>query len=605
MINKLKAFGIENKWRILGILLIFLCTYVVGLQKIELPGIYFDAVYPDYIAAVGAFPEVDNFTQITQHAGLPLLGNFYHGTLTAAVQFLVLKCVGQASVYTLRLTNLFYIAVIGSILFIFTQKISKKYIVPLICALLCVTSQNAIAFSRTQYYIMLPGVVFFLLSICVLLSTLMSDEKCDESKLLLSGIFQGVAFYGYFSFLFLAPASIVMIFFKMKPGQKLMSVVIYSWGILLGSILYFFAYYDSLLVNILGISNGTKVLLIAGCMLILLFFLLPVLVMVVPKYKSYRKRIVKIYLALGSIAIALGIVVILGIVFLLPEKLAGVFSLLSLSQTRNDGSRLTLFWTILYQLLSNDCSQRVIFREYIDDLGGIYVFLCTIITVIALGCYCIRGRRKEQNICGKYLLCKYSYLFGFYICSLPIVTGMQPQHFVVMYFVMFLMISFGMLYISTYLNKYISGVIAIIFLILGAGTNIYNNQLFIEMLDQTGGRGRYSIAYNEFAYSAYADEHKSDKVYVFPEWGFNANFIYLTSNTCKTVRDADIDVTELQKKLNSGLTVVIAASDENMVQELKKQLNYETEQKVQWTSVEGTQDFISVEISSAGANKHE
>ena len=137
------------------------------------------------------------------------------------------------------------------------------------------------------------------------------------------------------------------------------------------------------------------------------------------------------------------------------------------------------------------------------------------------------------------------------------------------------------------------------------GTNIYNNQLFIEMLDQTGGRGRYSIAYNEFAYSAYADEHKSDKVYVFPEWGFNANFIYLTSNTCKTVRDADIDVTELQKKLNSGLTVVIAASDENIVQELKKQLNYETEQKVQWTSVEGTQDFISVEISSAGANKHE
>lgn len=115
--NRMYKSLLQYKWYLTGAVLIFLFTYIVGVQNVELPGVYFDAVYPDYLAAIGAFPEVDNFTQITQHTGLPLLGNFYHGTLTAAVQFVVLKCFGQASVYTLRLTNMFYIAIIGTVYF--------------------------------------------------------------------------------------------------------------------------------------------------------------------------------------------------------------------------------------------------------------------------------------------------------------------------------------------------------------------------------------------------------------------------------------------------------------------------------------------------------
>lgn len=133
-----------HKKNLAGILLIFLCTYLTGIQNIGLPGIYYDAVYPDYIAAVWAFPGIDNFTQITKHAGLPLLGNLYHGTLTSIVQFFVLKCFGVSNALTLRMTNLFYIGIIGAILFVFSKKISNKYLLPLVGSLLCVTDRKSV-----------------------------------------------------------------------------------------------------------------------------------------------------------------------------------------------------------------------------------------------------------------------------------------------------------------------------------------------------------------------------------------------------------------------------------------------------------------------------
>lgn len=94
LISKLKKLLCGNIRNLFAFSVIFLCTYITGCQSIKSPGVYFDSVCPDFIAAVGAFPGVDNFTQITQHVGLPLLGNFYHGTLTAGVQFIVLKCTG-------------------------------------------------------------------------------------------------------------------------------------------------------------------------------------------------------------------------------------------------------------------------------------------------------------------------------------------------------------------------------------------------------------------------------------------------------------------------------------------------------------------------------
>lgn len=163
----------------------------------DLPGVYYDAVYPDYLAAVGAFPGVDNFTQITKHVGLPVLGNFYHGTLTAAVQYIVLKIVGHASVWTLRLVNLSYIAIHGIMIFMIGKRIYKQSVIPFVCALICVTSQGVLSISRTQYYIMLPGCILFLLSAVYLnkgMESLQDGRKADQN-ILLSGVLQSQIYW--------------------------------------------------------------------------------------------------------------------------------------------------------------------------------------------------------------------------------------------------------------------------------------------------------------------------------------------------------------------------------------------------------------------------
>ena len=597
MVNRMYKSLLQYKWYLTGAVLIFLFTYIAGVQNVELPGVYFDAVYPDYLAAIGAFPEIDNFTQITQHVGLPLLGNFYHGTLTAAVQFVVLKCVGQASVYTLRLTNMFYIAIIGTVLFMYAFKISKKWFPSLVGALLCVTSQNALAFSRTQYYIMLPGVLFFFLSVFVLHENLLIKKNSIEKFFVIAGIFQGLAFYDYFTFLLMAPASLAVIMLHEMPSKRKTSIFTYLWGIVIGSIFYFFAYYDSLLVNIFGFSTIAKILLYAGCMLMLVIFFLPLSVILCPKYKKYRKILFKVYMIMGVAAVISGIAVVAGAAYFIPDKMTSVLNLLSLSQNRNSGQRFLLFWDLLYQLLSNDCSQQVMFGEQIGDMGFAFLPICLIITVLSLLLCYLKKHNEMDGSSIKILADMYLYIGGFYVCSLPIATGMQPQHFVVTYFIMFFIIIIGGCYICSFLSKRVALLAVTMFLTLGAGINTVNNKLFLEMLEKTGGRGGFSSAYNELAYKAYADEEKGKKIYVFPEWGFNANFIYLTSNSCKTIRDADININELQQKIDGGYTIVITANDEILIKNILEQLHYEECNTEVWRSMEGEPTFVCVNVS--------
>lgn len=126
--------------------------------------------------------------------------------------------------------------------------------------------------------------------------------------------------------------------------------------------------------------------------------------------------------------------------------------------------------------------------------------------------------------------------------------------------------------------------------------NVWDNHIFLNLLDETGGRGRYSSAYNDFAREAFWDAEKPNKIYVFPEWGFYANFVYLTSNQCMAVRDADIDTNHLQELLDDGNTLIFAAENEQVVEELLGELTYNEAIKKPWLSKEKKQIFISVEI---------
>ena len=47
-----------------------------GCRSLNTLGVYYDAINPDYIGAIFAFPGVDNFCEISKFTYFPLLGYF-------------------------------------------------------------------------------------------------------------------------------------------------------------------------------------------------------------------------------------------------------------------------------------------------------------------------------------------------------------------------------------------------------------------------------------------------------------------------------------------------------------------------------------------------
>lgn len=584
---------------ILSVVCIWIAAFLVGTIAIHLPGVYYDAVYPDYIAAVGAFPGVDNFTQITRHVGLPLLGNFYHGTMTAGVQYIILKCVGHAGRLTLRVVNLSYFAAAGSLVYFLCRKISKSNIIPLAGTLLCVTAPNVLALPRTQYYIMLPGCIFLFCSFYTLYTNTDKEGGFGPKAALLAGVFQGLAFYGYFTYLFFAPASVILIFFFSKGTkiQKIKTEFFFLWGILIGSIGYFAGYYDSVLTNLLGEAALTKILLGCGILCMLIYLAIPVYLLRRHENDEFGRKAMRVFLTANVIVLLLSCAVGVVIPFLYRDRMQSIVNLLVLSQTRYEGNRFLVFWQMMYMLVSGKSAQDVMFGEISDGLFGGYFYLGIAMTAVTAAAVVLSKKKGEKDPLLKYIGAGYLYLAVYYIFTLPISVGMQPQHFVATYFLLFLIIILDMVYVGRHMAKPAGIIPGLIVLVFGISLNISNDMAFLDILNRTEGRGKFSSALDKFAEEACLDEEKDHKIYVFPQWGFNANFIYLTENSCMTVRDADIDYDMLQEKLESGYTLVIAAFDKQEISKITENLEAGSWEWQEMESKEGDYVFACCTIA--------
>lgn len=573
---------------------IFFVTFLTGMQNISLPGVYFDAVYPDYLGAVGAFPGHENFTQITAHLGLPLLGNFYHGTITAGIQYLVLKCVGHASIYTLRLVNLFYIAVLASLVFYIVYRVGKRFAVAFGVSILCVTAENIFTLSRTQFYIMLPGAIFFLLSICFLFEV--AEVKNKRVRILLAGMFQGLAFYGYFSYLFLAPISAAFLCIRDREKRYGNDLLLYADGILIGSIGFFCGYYDSAVVNFVGTGVKAHILLYVG-IAVMLAALAAITVWLL---KKKQKTCVRWSRGM-RLAVAGGIVFVLAGLFagyhMAAEKIHSLLNIFSLTADRQKGGYLTSFWKFLTRILSNRSGWELMFGE--TDHRMNCVWICVWIVMILLTALAFYGRRKrgEKTELGplKAVLVGYLYLAGYYLISMPLINNMQQQHFVILYFGFFILLGLHLCWLTDFWGTRGSALVLVMIVALLA-VNGWHDYRFLRYLRETEGCLKYSKTVDTFIETAMA-EGTDDSVYVFPQWGFYANFVYLTSNRFDAMRDAEIDADVLQAKLDDGCKLVIAAWDQEAIDELLPALEYSDSETHAWYSKQGILVFTSVTLT--------
>ncbi|MBW2514543.1 MAG: hypothetical protein JRE21_08230 [Deltaproteobacteria bacterium] len=234
--------------------LIILLIFSFGVfRNIHLPGLYWDAVNPDYLAAK-ILAENDYTSHFMPWGSFPFLGNYYHGAMHTYFGLVFFNIFGF-SVFSLRIAH----AIFGlGILLVSNQLISKatgsKVFALLVCSLLALDPAFIFSF-RTQAYITLSPVFFLLISLNLLVSLRPRNgnsggEISGISLIALSGFLSGWAFYGYFIYLFFLPAFIGIVAHRSyKLGYPpLKMTLLWLTGFGLGTVLYFAGYVKQWLV---------------------------------------------------------------------------------------------------------------------------------------------------------------------------------------------------------------------------------------------------------------------------------------------------------------------------------------------------------------------
>ncbi len=177
------------------------------LRHVELPGLFMDAVNPDYLAARVLHPALKNPVWALPTAWFPILGNLYHGVQNFYVDVPVLWLLGT-NVIAVRIAQaLFGLAIVLLTYFVLLRATGNR-IVAVAAAVALSTDVSFLASFRTQFYIVMGGEAWLLASLLLLLPG--GAPGTTPRRRFASGLLFGLAVYGYFVYLFFLPAMLAL-----------------------------------------------------------------------------------------------------------------------------------------------------------------------------------------------------------------------------------------------------------------------------------------------------------------------------------------------------------------------------------------------------------
>ncbi|MEW6342886.1 MAG: glycosyltransferase family 39 protein [Pseudomonadota bacterium] len=195
---------------VIGIFLLMLIFWLGVLRQVELPGLYMDAVNPDYLAAQTLNPGLQNPAWVIPTAVFPILGSLYHGVQNYYVDLITFRLLG-VSVTSVRISQALFGAATVALLYLITVLATRNRIAAFIGAALLATDIAFIASFRTQFYIILGGEMWLFASLAAL-------WYGSRIGFFLSGMFLGLATYGYFVLGFFGPAMLILML--SRPDRK-------------------------------------------------------------------------------------------------------------------------------------------------------------------------------------------------------------------------------------------------------------------------------------------------------------------------------------------------------------------------------------------------
>lgn len=457
---------------LLALVAVQLLFWLGHFHHMELPGLYMDAVNPDYMAARTLNPLQHNPVFAMPTALFPILGSPYHGVQNYYVGIPVFALLGF-NMLALRIAQGLFGAGILVALFALTKRVTGSTLLAFMAAAGLATELAFLASFRTQNYIVISGCLWLLCSVYCAVPR--SDGQSADHPLLfgrrhlVSGVCAGLAVYSYFVYLFFVPAFLILGFVNTRNWRSL-----WSWGIgfALGMMTYV-AGYASLIIALNGWGPA---------------------------------------------------VTWFGNTF---ETLAPMSSRLSMVQSVESA------WLFMRLAVENTSNEWMIFGTQIPGDWSLLkrlVLLCCVAVVMVSGWATRRvGTPSHSN--DQALLHPWQLAWlpvSFFACALYFGGRLGGHHFssLVPLLYLFLALACRLVMRSTrpVLFRYaVCGILAALVL-----ANWQQQSAFFTRLEETGGVGKFSNAINRMSEDALS--LPIDVVHVFPEWGFMMPFGFLTAN---------------------------------------------------------------------------
>ena len=468
------------------------------MRYIELPGLFHDAINPDYIAARVINPQTHyNPGGALFYAWFPMLGNLYHGVQNYYFELPIFWFFGL-NIVSARIGQALFGAVIVLLLYVVSVRTTGNRFVSFIAAIGLASDIAFLASFRTQFAIILGGEAWLFGALC-LLPLKKIPEKNLKINCLLSGICFGLAAYGYFVFLFFLPGFLWLILCNREIDTWL-AVKYWILGIIIGLLTYVLGY--------------VQLLVIFG----------------------------KIKLGIEWLNQAVFSMGILSSTMSLWDKFANAFDLLT-KALNNIGNVAMIFPdTKAYEDLIQigfTVKAKIVFMYSAFVLG----------TLFALGSL---AKRKVPDVPANQMLAlPVSY---FFIAAL-LGTRLWVHHFSVFVPLFYLMCAIVANEVYQLVKPRLVGIMPVqaeisisVMVAVLLFFNFQQQQSFFNHLENTGGSGKATNALTQLAEEALTAQGK--EIYFFPEWGFFPSFNLLTGN--RIPYEVEFDTVKIQQFAESG-----------------------------------------------------
>jgi len=551
-----------------GVITIAVLLNVIRLGN--LPGLYMDAVNPDYFAVQLLHPS-DNPILIVPYIGVPLLGQVYHGTITTWVSAIVILITGQTSVLQLHIANAVYGIIICILLFRLFLRIKIHRYISAGIVLLLATSPNLFSMYCTQLYIELPGICFTLITIWKLMDWNTSLKNID---LLMAGVLAGLAFYSYFNYLFCLPGYIIaIIYYTQQKSRETITINcrVALTGFILGASPFAIGYLGYAL-TMLPLSNALKCVILLSFSVVGYGICIGYYKMQVSKQWDFERKNFATFSYFG-VSILFALIVII----YFRQKIAHVFSLLNVVGNKAGlGQKLWMLLDDTNQILCNTMAENLLLGKPVSIFTDIVKYVLVALLVVTV---ILIFRKKVQRIKVKIFMSIFISLLLYYTFSMILASRMQPQHFVMMLFAEYALLAITIDIVMDVITVSFRHDILLkrfgcILFIGGIALNFINQNVIIDKLVQSGGYRLYTEDLNKLAEDAKNNLSNGGKeLYIFPEWGFISGFDYLTMNKVRYI--TKIDAEYCQKMLEQGYTIKLCCwnyEDYQNPDQLKEQL---------------------------------